>query len=150
MLGEPPSIVLWSRGAISWLWEATTTNPFSPATPRVVVGSLTLASWSHYVPGWLEPFSTILLLRSTDSAFSLQSAPSVHLAIARWKYNDTFLQTAPGLLTAPWLTHFHQLRTLSTSWRSIQVLSPSSLKNDLPLVQSLHECSFGLLFCFCR
>ena len=150
MLGELPLIILRSRGTISWLWEARTANPFSPATPRVVVGSLTLASRSHYVPGRLEPFSTMLPLGSTDSAFSLQSAPSVHVAIARWKYDNTFLQTAPGLLTAPWLTHFHQLRTLSTSWRSIQVLSPSSLKNDLLLVQSLHECSFGLLFCFCR
>jgi len=48
-----------------------TANPFSPATPRVVVGSLTLTSRLHYMLGQLEPSSTMLPLRSTDSAFSL-------------------------------------------------------------------------------
>ena len=67
----------------------------------MVVGSFILASQSHYVPGQLEPFSTILPLGSTDSAFSLQSTPSVHVAIARWKHVDTSLQTAPDLLTVP-------------------------------------------------
>ena len=67
----------------------------------MVVGSLTLASQSHYVPEQLKPSLTILPLESTDSIFSLQSVPSVHIAIAKWKYTDTSLQTAPGLLTAP-------------------------------------------------
>jgi len=58
-----------------------------------------LASRSHYVPGRLEPSLTMLPLGSIDSAFSLQSAPSVHVAIARWKHDDTSLQTASGLLT---------------------------------------------------
>ena len=42
------------------------------ATPRVVVDLLTLTSWLHYVPEQLELFFTMLLLRSTDSTFSLQ------------------------------------------------------------------------------
>jgi len=62
---------------------------------------LTLASQSYYMPGQLEPFSTMLPLESTDSAFSLQSAPSVHVAIARWKYNNISLQTTLGLLIVP-------------------------------------------------
>ena len=78
-----------------------TANPSSPATPRVVVGSLTLASQSHYVPEQLEPSSIILPLGSIDSTFSLQSIPSVHVAIARWKHVDTSLQTALGLPTVP-------------------------------------------------
>ena len=150
MLGELPSIVLRSRGAISWLWEARTTNLFSPATPRVVVGSLTLASQLHYVPGQLEPSLTMLPLGSTDSAFFLQSAPSVHVAIARWKHNDISLQTTPGLPTVPWSTYLYQLRTLLISWRNTLVLLPSLLKNNFPLLQSLHECSLDLLFCFYR
>jgi len=67
----------------------------------MVVGSLTLASRSHYVPGQLEPFSTMLPLESIDSAFSLQSAPSVRVAIARWKHNDTSLQTALDMPIVP-------------------------------------------------
>jgi len=47
----------------------------------VVVGSLNFASWSYCVPGKLEPFSTMLLLGSTDSTSSLQSVPSVYVAI---------------------------------------------------------------------
>jgi len=42
------------------------------ATPRVVVDLLTLTSWLYYVPEQLELFFTMLLLRSTDSTFSLQ------------------------------------------------------------------------------
>ena len=53
------------------------------------------------MPGQLEPFLTMLLLGSIDSAFSLQSVPSVHVAIARWKHDDTSLQTAPGLPIVP-------------------------------------------------
>ena len=47
----------------------------------------------------------MLLLETTGSAFSLQSAPSVYVAIARWKYIDISLQTAPSLPTVPWLIH---------------------------------------------
>ena len=57
----------------------------------------------------------MLPLGSIDSAFSLQSAPSVRVAIARWKHDDTSLQTALGLPTVHSLTHLHQLRTLLTS-----------------------------------
>jgi len=80
-------------------------NFFSLATSRVVVGLLILASQSHYVPEQLKPFLIMLLLESTGSAFSLQSAPSVHVAIARWKYIDISFQTAPGLPTVSWLIH---------------------------------------------
>ena len=67
----------------------------------VVVGSLTLASQSHYVLGQLEPSLTMLPLESTNSTFSLQSAPSICVAIVRWKHVDISLQTALGLLTVP-------------------------------------------------
>jgi len=42
-----------------------------------------LLSRSHCVPGRLKPSSTMLPLGSSDSAFSLQSVLSVHVAIAR-------------------------------------------------------------------
>ena len=67
----------------------------------MVVGFLTLASQSYYMLGQLEPFSTMFPLGSTDSTFFLQSAPSVHMAIARWKHVDTFLQTVLGLPIVP-------------------------------------------------
>ena len=56
---------------------------------------------SPCVPGQLEPSLTMLPLGSSDSAFSLQSAPSVRVAIARWKHVDTSLPTAAGLPTFP-------------------------------------------------
>ena len=99
--GEYCLTVLPSKVDTSSLSETGIDNFYSLATPKVVVGSLILASWSHYVPGRLEPFSTMPPLGSTDSAFSLQSAPSVCVAIARWKQNDTSLQTAPGLPIVP-------------------------------------------------
>ena len=99
--GEYHSIVLLSKVNISSLSETEIDKFYSLATPKVVVGFLTLASWLHYVPGQLEPFSTMLPLGSTDSAFSLQSAPSVCVAIARWKHDDISLQTAPGLPIVP-------------------------------------------------
>jgi len=49
----------------------------------------------------LELFSVMLLLGSIDSAFSLQSTPSVYVAIVRWKHNDTSLQTVPDLPIVP-------------------------------------------------
>ena len=74
---------------------------YSITTPKVVVSSPILASWLYYVPGWPEPSSTMFPLGSTDSAFSLQSAPSVCVAIARWKHDDISLQTTPGLPIVP-------------------------------------------------
>ena len=100
-LGEHHLIVLPFKVDISSLSETGIDDFCSLATPRVVVGSLILASRSHYMPGRLEPFSTMLPLGSTDSAFSLQSAPSVRVAIARWKHDDTSLQTALGLPIVP-------------------------------------------------
>ena len=100
-LGEHCLTVPPFKVDISSLSETEINDFYSLATPRVVVGFLTLASQSHYVPGRLEPFSTMLLLGSIDSTFSLQSAPSVRVAIARWKHDDTFLQTALGLPIVP-------------------------------------------------
>ena len=82
-LGEHRLIVLPSKVDISSLSETGIDKFYSLATLKVVVGFLILASQSHYVPEQLEPFSTMLPLGSTDSAFSLQSAPSVHVAIVR-------------------------------------------------------------------
>ena len=90
-------IVLPSKANTSFLSETGINEFYSLATLRVVVGSFILASQSHYVPEQLKLFSTMLLLGSTDSAFSLQSAPSVRVAIARWKHDNTSLQTALGL-----------------------------------------------------
>ena len=64
---------------------------------KVGAGFRLLASRSPCVPGRLELSLTMLPLGSSDSAFSLQSAPIVHVAIARWKHVDTFLPTAAGL-----------------------------------------------------
>ena len=80
MLGEHLLIVLLFKSTISLLLEARITSFFSPATLRVVIGSLTLTSQSHYVLEWLELF---LIIGSIDSTFSLQSAPNVYMAIAR-------------------------------------------------------------------
>ena len=99
--GEHCLIVLLSKVNTFSLSETGTDDFYSLATPKVVVGSLTLASWSHYVLGQLEPFSTILPLGSTDSVFFLHSASSVCVAITRWKHVDTSLQTAPGLPIVP-------------------------------------------------
>jgi len=60
-----------------------------------------LVSRSPCVPGRLEPSLTMLPLGSSDSAFSLQSAPIVRVAIARWKHVDTSLPTAAGLPIFP-------------------------------------------------
>ena len=68
---------------------------------KVGAGFHLLASRSPYVPGRLEPFLTILPLGSSDSAFSLQSTPSIHVAIARWKHVDISLPTVAGLSIFP-------------------------------------------------
>ena len=98
-LGEHCLIIPPFRVDIFSLSETGIDEFYSLATPRVVAGFLILASRLHYVPGRLEPFSTMLPLGSIDSALSLQSAPSVRVAIARWKHDDTSLQTALGLPT---------------------------------------------------
>ena len=100
-LGEHCLIILPSKVDIFSLSKTEIDNFYSLATPKIVVGSLILASRSHYIPGQLEPSSIMLPLRSTDSVFSLQSAPSIHVAIARWKYNDVSLQTVLGLPIVP-------------------------------------------------
>ena len=102
MLREHPSIVLLFKGIILSLLKTRTTSSFSPATSRVVVGFLILASQSHYVPGQLEPFLTMLLLKlkSIDSTFSLQSISNIHVVITIWKHIKISLQTVLGLLTA--------------------------------------------------
>ena len=101
ILGEHCLTVPLFKVNISSLSETGIDEFYSLATPRVVVGILILASQSHYVPGQLEPFLTMLPLGSTDSAFSLQSASSICVAIARWKHDNTSLQTAPGLPIVP-------------------------------------------------
>ena len=90
-LGEYCLIIPLSKVDTFSLSETGIDDFYSLATPRVVVGSPILASQSHYMLGRLELFSTMLLLGSTDSTFSLQSALSVCVAIARWKYDDTSL-----------------------------------------------------------
>ena len=67
-LGEHHLIILPSKVDTSSLSETGIDEFYSLATPRVIVGFLTLASWSYYIPGWLEPFSIMLPLGSTDSA----------------------------------------------------------------------------------
>ena len=113
--GEHCLIVPLSKVNTSSLSETGIVKFSSLVTLKMVASFLTLASWSHYVLGWLEPSLTMLLLGSTDSAFSLQSTPSVCVAITRWKHVNISLQTAPGLLTVPWLIHLCQLRTLLIS-----------------------------------
>ena len=81
MLRKPPSIIPLFKSVIFWLLEARITKFFSPATLRVVVSSLTLASQLHYILEQLELSLTIFLLRSTESTFFLQSTSSVYVAI---------------------------------------------------------------------
>jgi len=99
--GENHLIVLLFKVNTSSLSETEIDKFCSLATPRVVVSFLTLASQSYYMPEWLEPFSTMLPLGSIDSAFSLQNASSVHVAIARWKHIDISLQTVLGFPIVP-------------------------------------------------
>ena len=76
-------------------------NLLQPSYAKGGAGFYLLASQSPCVPGRLEPSLTMLPLGSSDSAFSLQSAPSVRVAIARWKHVDISLPTAAGLPTFP-------------------------------------------------
>jgi len=101
MHGEHPSCVLHLRVVTSSLSKVVSRTFSSPPMLKVGAGFHLLASQSPCVPGRLEPFLTMLPLGSSDSAFSLQSAPSVRVAIARWKHVDTSLPTAAGLLIFP-------------------------------------------------
>jgi len=80
---DPPSVVPHPKIATSYFSKVVTANLSSPSISKVIAGFPLLLSWSYCVPGQLEQFSTMLPLGSSDSAFSLQSAPSVHVATAR-------------------------------------------------------------------
>ena len=95
--GEHPLLVLHLRVVTSSLSKVVSRTFSSPPMLKVGAGFPLLASQSPCVPGQLELFLIMLPLGSSDSAFSLQSAPSVHVAIARWKHIDTSLPTAAGL-----------------------------------------------------
>ena len=99
--GEHPLLVLHFRVVISSLSKVVSRTFSSSPMLKVGVGFLLLASQSPCMPGQLEPFLTMLPLGSSDSAFSLQSAPSVRVAIARWKHVNTSLPTAAGLSIFP-------------------------------------------------
>ena len=99
--GEHPLLVLYPRVATSSLSKVVSRTFSSPPMLKKGAGFHSLASQSLCVPGRLVPFLTVLPLESSDSAFSLQSAPTVRVAIARWKYVDTSLPTAAGLPTFP-------------------------------------------------
>jgi len=99
--GEHPLLVLHLRVVTSSLSKVVSRTFSSPPMLKVEAGFHSLASQSPCVPGQLELSLTMLPLGSSDSAFSLQSAPSVHVAIARWKYVDTSLPTAAGLPIFP-------------------------------------------------
>ena len=101
MHGEYPSLFLHLRVVTSSLSKMVSKTFSSSPMLKVGAGFPLLASRSPCMPGRLEPFLTMLPLGSSDSTFSLQSAPSVRVAIARWKHVDTFLPTATGLPTFP-------------------------------------------------
>jgi len=98
MHGEHPLRIFHLRVITSSLSKVVSRTFSSPPMQKVGAGFHLLASQSPCVPGQLEPFLTMLPLGISDSAFSLQSAPSVH---ARWKHVDTSLPTAAGLPTFP-------------------------------------------------
>ena len=76
-------IILLFKDIIFSLLETKITNLFSLATPRVVVGSLTLASQLQHMLEQLELFLTMLPLKSIVNTFFIQSTPNVCTAIAR-------------------------------------------------------------------
>ena len=94
MHGEHPLLVLHLRVVTSSLSKVVSRIFSSPPMLKVGAGFYLLASRSPCVPGQLEPSLTMLPLGSSDSAFSLQSAPNVRVAIARWKHINIFLPTA--------------------------------------------------------
>ena len=98
---EHSLLVLHLRVITSSLSKVVSRTFSSPPMLKVGASFHLLASQSPCVPGQLEPFLTMLSLGSSDSAFSLQSASSVCVAIVRWKHIDTSLPTAAGLLIFP-------------------------------------------------
>ena len=101
MHGEHSLLILHLRVATSSLSRAASRTFSSPPMLKVGTGFHLLASQLPCVPGRLEPSLTMLPLGSSDSTFSLQSAPSVRVAIARWKHVDTSLPTVTGLPIFP-------------------------------------------------
>ena len=99
--GEHPLLVHHLRVVTSSLSKVVSRTFSSPPMLKVGAGFHLLVSRLPCVPGRLEPFSIMLPLGSLDSAFSLQSTPSVRVTIARWKHVDTSLPTAAGLPTFP-------------------------------------------------
>ena len=71
MHGEHPSYVLHLRVVISSLSKVVSRTFSSPSMLKAGAGFPLLASQSPCVPEQLEPFLTMLLLGSSDSAFSL-------------------------------------------------------------------------------
>ena len=80
MPGELPLVISYIKVAASFLLKVVIVSSSSPPISKVVAGFYLLASQSHCVPGQLEPFSTMLPLEGSDSAFSLQSALSVQIS----------------------------------------------------------------------
>ena len=101
ILEELYLVILLFKNIISSLLEARIASFCSLATLRVVVGSLILASQSHYVSGQLELSLIMLSLESINSASSLKSTFNIYVTINKWKYISTFLQTVLDLLTVP-------------------------------------------------
>jgi len=101
MLGEYPLIILLFKNTIYLLLEIKIASLFSLAILRVVIGFLILASHLYYVLEQLKLSLNILLLGSINSVFALQCTLNVYVAIARWKYIDTSLQTVTCLLIVP-------------------------------------------------
>jgi len=78
--GEHPLLVLHLRVVTFSLSKVVSRTFSSSPMLKIRAGFHLLASQSPCVPGRLEPSSTMLPLGSSDSAFSLQSAPSVCVA----------------------------------------------------------------------
>lgn len=83
MLGEHSSIILLFKSVISSLSEIRIANLSSPATLRVVVDPLILASQLCYVLEQLELFLIMLLLESINSAFFLQIILNIYVVISK-------------------------------------------------------------------
>ena len=98
---EHPLFILHLRVITSSLSKVVSRTFFSPPMLKMGAGFPLLVSRLPCVSGRLEPFSIMLSLESSDSTFSLQSALSVCVAIARWKHVDTSLPTATSLPTFP-------------------------------------------------
>jgi len=81
--GEHPLFVLHLRVVTFSLLKVVSRTFSSPPMLKVGASFSSLVSQSPCVPGQLKPFLIMLPLGNLDSAFSLQSAPSIHVAIAR-------------------------------------------------------------------